>query len=152
MPASRRLALAVVASVAGSLACRRSPDVQLARAAPPRGPSAQTVGPIPGGRQPAPATNPLEGDKVALQQGRRLFVDYNCSGCHGGHAGGGMGPSLRDPDWIYGSDPGRIFDSIAGGRAHGMPAWGTRLPAEQIWQLTAYVRSLATDQEPEPPQ
>lgn len=49
------------------------------------------VGPVPGGVQLAHyPTNPLANDPVALQDGRRLFNWYNCSGCHGGHAGGGM--------------------------------------------------------------
>src|ERR1700758_3073362 len=85
-----------------------------------------TVGPVPGGIQPANyPTNPYSNDAVALQDGRRLFNWYNCSGCHGGHAGGGMGPSLRDETWIYGSQDSQIFDSIAQGRSNGMPAWGS---------------------------
>jgi len=75
----------------------------------------------------------------------------NCSGCHGGHAGGGMGPSLRDVDWIYGSGDADIFNSIAQGRANGMPAWATRIPEQSIWMLVAYVKSLRTPREPDPP-
>jgi len=90
-------------------------------------------------------------DRNVLQEGRRLFRQYNCEGCHGGHAGGGMGPSLRDEIWLYGNTPGKIFNSIAEGRAHGMPAWGTRLPDRDIWALTAYIQSLRTREEPEPP-
>jgi mono/diheme cytochrome c family protein len=111
----------------------------------------QPVGPVPGiGDIPALA-NPLQGDRSALQEGRRLFVRYNCAGCHGGRAGGGMGPSLRDPDWLYGSTPDRIFSSIAQGRGHGMPSWGVRLPERQLWELTLYVSSLRTPEEPEAP-
>lgn len=110
------------------------------------------VGPIPGGYDNVPyATNPLAGNAVALQAGRRLFDWYNCSGCHGGHGGGGMGPSLRDPVWLYGDHDGQIFDSIAHGRSQGMPAWGAKIPPEQIWQLVAYIKSLGTPQEPDPP-
>src|SRR5579864_5941164 len=94
------------------------------------------VGPVPGGvRNTNYRSNPLEGDPVALQDGRRLFDWYNCSGCHGGHAGGGMGPSLRDRVWIYGSRDDQIFDTIAQGRAKGMPAWGSKIPEMQIWEL-----------------
>ncbi len=50
-----------------------------------------------------------------------------------------MGPSLRDPDWMYGSSECHVFSSIAEGRAHGMPAWGTKLPQDQIWKLVAYI-------------
>lgn len=110
------------------------------------------VGPMPGVGEPEPVANPLADDATARMDGRRYFVQFNCSGCHGGHAGGGMGPSLRDPAWIYGGDGGDIYDSIAQGRAHGMPAWGKLLPADVIWRITAYVQSLRTSEEPEPPQ
>jgi cytochrome c oxidase cbb3-type subunit 3 len=111
------------------------------------------VGPIPGGGQAnRPPTNPYANDQQALSKGRQLFVAYNCSGCHGGHAGGGMGPSLRDPVWLYGSSDANVFDSIAQGRSKGMPAWGTKLPQNQIWQLVAYVKSLRTSSEPSPPE
>jgi cytochrome c oxidase cbb3-type subunit 3 len=110
------------------------------------------VGPVPGVEtQPPLPSNPLGQNPVALAQGRTLFVQYNCSGCHGGHAGGGMGPSLRDPVWIYGGDDAHVFASIAEGRANGMPAWGTKIPQEEIWQLVAYIKSMRTPQEPEPP-
>lgn len=62
-----------------------------------------------------------------------------------------MGPSLRDKTWIYGSRDDQIFDSIAEGRSKGMPAWGSKIPADQIWQLVAYIKSMRTPQEPDPP-
>jgi len=111
----------------------------------------QPVGPVPGIGDLPPDKNPLGDDRNVLQEGRRLFVQYNCYGCHGGRAGGGMGPSLRDQIWLYGSTPGKIFNSIAEGRAHGMPAWGTRLPDRHIWALVAYIQSLRTRDEPEAP-
>lgn len=110
------------------------------------------VGPIPGpGVEPSTSPNPFGDDPVVLQEGRRLFLRYNCAGCHGDHAGGGMGPSLRDEDWLYGDSDAHIFDSIAEGRGHGMPAWGVKLPEQQVWKLVAYIRSLRSDHEPEPP-
>ena len=110
------------------------------------------VGPVPGpGEAAAQPGNPYEGDAQAQHAGRQLFVRFNCSGCHGGRAGGGMGPSLRDPDWRYGSKPADIFDSIAQGRGQGMPAWGTRIPEQQIWQLVSYIQSINTPAEPEAP-
>ncbi|HJT90205.1 MAG TPA: c-type cytochrome [Bryobacteraceae bacterium] len=111
------------------------------------------VGPIPGPPvQQRLRLNPYAKDTVAILEGRRLFVRYNCSGCHGGHAGGGMGPSLRDPAWIYGNSDAHVFDSIAEGRAHGMPAWGTKIPEQEIWQLVAYIKTLRTPLEAEPPE
>jgi cytochrome c oxidase cbb3-type subunit 3 len=113
--------------------------------------SDQPVGPIPGPARAEQPPNPLRDDAAARQDGRRLFVSFNCSGCHGGHAGGGMGPSLRDEVWLYGGSDAQIFSSIAQGRANGMPAWGSMLPEDQIWRITAYVTSLRTPQEAEPP-
>jgi cytochrome c oxidase cbb3-type subunit 3 len=98
-----------------------------------------------------PVSNPFGQDPMTLNAGRLYFNRYNCSGCHGGHAGGGMGPSLRDESWIYGNDDAQIFGSISEGRAHGMPAWGMKLPDEVIWKLVAYIKSLRTPEEPEPP-
>ena len=110
------------------------------------------VGPIPGPRKEVAAKDEADrSDAATLAEGRRLFLQFNCYGCHGGRAGGGMGPSLRDADWIYGSSPAHIYSSIAEGRAKGMPAWGPRVPERQIWQLVAYIRSLGTDDEPARP-
>lgn len=110
------------------------------------------VGPVPGPTtNPPRMANPLGGNPAAIVEGRRLFVRMNCSGCHGGRAGGGMGPSLRDADWLYGDTDAQIFSSIAEGRAHGMPAWGTRLPDDQLWKLVAYIKSMRTPDEPDPP-
>jgi cytochrome c oxidase cbb3-type subunit 3 len=75
----------------------------------------------------------------------------NCYGCHGGRAGGGMGPSLRDQQWLYGDTPADIFDSISEGRGNGMPAWGTKLPPDVIWKLVTYIQSLRTANEPDAP-
>jgi len=111
------------------------------------------VGPIPGNtpRPPAPQ-NPFGLTAPARADGRKLFASYNCGGCHGDHGGGGMGPSLRDESWIYGNADANIFSSIAEGRAHGMPAWGVKLPEEHIWKLVAYIHSFRTPDEPEPPE
>jgi cytochrome c oxidase cbb3-type subunit 3 len=100
----------------------------------------------------AEATNPFAGDRVATMDGRRLFGSFNCAGCHGEHGGGGMGPSLRDEIWVYGNTDAKIANSIAAGRAHGMPAWGNKITTEQTWKLTAYIKSLRTSNEPMPPQ
>ncbi|HET9742627.1 MAG TPA: c-type cytochrome [Terriglobales bacterium] len=135
--------------LAGCNSNSRRFDTAPAGGAPPMG---TAVGPIPGtvpGR-PMPL-NPYSGDKIAIREGRRLFLWYNCAGCHGGHAGGGMGPSLRDPVWLYGDADAQIFDSIASGRGKGMPEWGTRVPQQQIWKLVAYIKSLRTPEEADPP-
>lgn len=115
-------------------------------------PVPEALGPIPGPQSNTGlASNPFASTDVAVRQGRVYFLRYNCAGCHGDHGGGGMGPSLRDGDWIYGSHDAQVFASIAEGRAHGMPAWGTKLPDEVVWKLVAYIRTLRTDREADPP-
>jgi len=95
--------------------------------------------------------NPYANDHAAAVEGRKLFTQYNCAGCHGGRAGGGMGPNLRDSVWIYGGDDTHIFATIVEGRPAGMPAWGGKIPEDQIWKLVAYIHTLATQNEPDPP-
>ncbi len=130
--------------------CQRGAAPAVAEASSAPVPTA--VGPIPGaGSPPQFRTNPFANNPVAIQEGRKLFNWYNCSGCHGGHAGGGMGPSLRDSVWLFGNRDDQIFDSIAAGRGKGMPAWGTKIPEEQIWKLVAYIKTMRTAQEPDPP-
>ena len=62
-----------------------------------------------------------------------------------------MGPSLRDPVWLYGNRDDQIFNTIAEGRSKGMPAWGSKIPEAQIWELVAYIKSMGTPIEPDPP-
>ena len=95
--------------------------------------------------------NPYAGDAGAANEGRQLFVQYNCSGCHGGRAGGGMGPSLRDSLWAYGSSDAQLLGTITEGRPAGMPAWGGRIPTDQMWKIVTYIRTLGTPQEPDAP-
>lgn len=54
-----------------------------------------------------------------------------------------MGPPLMDDEWRYGGRIDQIAASIAEGRPNGMPMWRGKLTADQIWQLSAYVRSLS---------
>ncbi len=95
--------------------------------------------------------NPYTGSTAAITAGRRWFTAYNCVGCHSGYAGGGMGPNLRDSVWIYGSSDAALYASITAGRPNGMPAWGGRIPENQLWQIIAYLRTLGTGAEPVKP-
>jgi cytochrome c oxidase cbb3-type subunit III len=142
---------AAAALLLSAAACRRSSNSDSA-AVNGQAITSNPVGPVPGGVHDINyPTDPYLHDPVALQDGRRLFNWYNCSGCHGGHAGGGMGPSLRDPVWKYGNRDDQIFDTIAHGRSMGMPSWGTKIPQRQIWELVAYIKSMGSPQEPDPP-
>jgi cytochrome c oxidase cbb3-type subunit III len=81
----------------------------------------------------------------AVNTGRILFGQFNCSGCHS-NGGGGMAPALMDDEWIYGGRLEQIYQTIVEGRPNGMPAWGGRIPDQQIWQIAAYVRSMSLPQ------
>jgi mono/diheme cytochrome c family protein len=94
--------------------------------------------------QPLLVKNPYEGDKRAIGIGGQLFIGYNCLDCHGAEGSGAMGPSFQDGRWHFGGSPAEVFESIYQGRPDGMPAWGGRISNDQIWMLTAYVRSLAS--------
>jgi len=83
-----------------------------------------------------------ERNAYALAAGKRLWGWYNCSGCHA-NGGGGSGPALTDNVWIYGGDGRTIYQTIVEGRPNGMPAFGGRIPVDEIWQLAAFVRSTA---------
>jgi cytochrome c oxidase cbb3-type subunit 3 len=85
---------------------------------------------------------PYQYNAYLINEGKALYNQMNCVGCHA-NGGGGMGPPLMDDEWIYGSDPQNIFSSIAQGRPNGMPAWGNRLSSDQIWRLVGYVQSMS---------
>lgn len=78
----------------------------------------------------------------AVAEGKRLFTQFNCSGCHS-NGGGGMAPALMDNEWIYGDRLEQIHQTLVEGRPNGMPAWGGKIPDPQLWALAAYVRSMS---------
>ena len=100
------------------------------------------------GLQPGPALidaevrNPYDTNAFAIAEGKRLYIQMNCVGCHA-HGGGAIGPPLMDAQWIYGSDPENIYASIVEGRPNGMPAFAGKLPNQQVWQLVSYVQALS---------
>jgi cytochrome c oxidase cbb3-type subunit 3 len=89
-----------------------------------------------------PNANPYEDSAYSVSQGQQLYEMYNCVGCHF-HGGGGIGPPLMDQNWIYGSEPQNIYETIVEGRPNGMPSFRGKIPEMQIWEIVAYVRSLS---------
>ncbi|HLG87356.1 MAG TPA: cytochrome c [Alphaproteobacteria bacterium] len=139
--AERFAALAALASIA---AYGASPDQPPASESPPLSVAVTTL--FPGGGSPPPPDPHVklyEGNPKQIAEGRRLFDWYNCSGCHF-YGAGGIGPSLMDPEWLYGDRLDQIFASIYQGRPNGMPSWAGKIPDEQIWQIAAYVKSLSS--------
>jgi mono/diheme cytochrome c family protein len=76
-------------------------------------------------------------------EGRRVYLRENCYGCHGGRAGGGMGPNFRNDR----PDAGDIREAVLQGEEGGMPAY-PNMSALDIQNLGAYFRSLRTSAEP----
>jgi cytochrome c oxidase cbb3-type subunit 3 len=83
----------------------------------------------------------FEENAFHIAQGKRLYVWFNCNGCHA-NGGGGSGPALMDDRWIYGAAIENIVQTIREGRPNGMPSFRGKVPDDQIWQLAAYVRSM----------
>ena len=84
----------------------------------------------------------LVGNAQAIAEGKSIFA-ANCMPCHGADAGGGIGPSLTDSEWLYGS--GSIEDIIAtvtDGTAKGMPTFAS-LGTGKTGKVSAFVLSLA---------
>ena len=90
-----------------------------------------------------PTVGTYQENRWAVGEGQVYFIQFNCAGCHSPGGGGGMGPPLNDSEWIYGSDPENIFDTIVEGRPNGMPSFRGRINNNQLWQIVAFVRSLS---------
>jgi cytochrome c oxidase cbb3-type subunit 3 len=139
----RILGSALLVVLIGVLGCKR--EERRFRETPPAATAGNGI--TMSGLQPGPAfveaqmRNPYEDNAYAVSEGKQLFDQMNCSGCHS-HGGGGIGPPLTDDEWIYGSDAQNIFSTIVEGRPNGMPSFRGRIPNYQVWELVAYVRAL----------
>ena len=89
-----------------------------------------------------PVQNPSDQRAYDTNEGKRLYTQYNCSGCHF-NGGGGIGPPLMDEKWIYGENPENIYATIVEGRPNGMPSFRQKIPDSQVQQIAAYVRSMS---------
>jgi cytochrome c oxidase cbb3-type subunit 3 len=98
-------------------------------------------GELPPERQVSGRGKDFENNASHVANGKTLFGQFNCSGCHA-NGGGGSGPALMDDVWIYGSDIENIVATIREGRPNGMPSFRGKIADEQIWELASYVRAL----------
>jgi mono/diheme cytochrome c family protein len=82
----------------------------------------------------------FEGNAYQVSQGGRYFSWYGCSTCHSDGASGArdLSADLKRRRQTF----DRTYAFIT---SHpGVPVrYGDRVPVEQLWQITAYVRSLA---------
>jgi cytochrome c oxidase cbb3-type subunit 3 len=86
----------------------------------------------------------LAKEPQAMGIGERLFVN-NCAQCHGSDARGSKGfPNLTDSDWLGGTGPEYIQNTITGGRVGLMPAMAAAVgSAEDVKNVSHYVLSLS---------
>lgn len=85
-----------------------------------------------------PRAAKYERNVYQIAQGGRYFTWYGCGQCHGGGTQGVR--NLGDTSWKHGGDLDKVYGSIAQG--HPGARYGERIPPEQLWQITAYVRNL----------
>ncbi|HSI58487.1 MAG TPA: cytochrome c(L), periplasmic [Ideonella sp.] len=87
--------------------------------------------------------NPYNKDAGAIKKGESLYSTA-CSGCHGHHAEGKLGPGLADDYWTYpknNTDAG-LFSSVYGGLSGSMGPQRGRLTQDEILQVMAWLRSI----------
>jgi cbb3-type cytochrome c oxidase subunit III len=87
--------------------------------------------------------------KPNLSEGKKIY-DMNCATCHGskgagdGAAAAGLNPKPRnftEGKFKYGSTDKDLFNLISKGKGP-MPAWGSILKENQIYDVIAYIRTL----------
>ena len=101
-------------------------------------------------------TNPVAGDRLALQQGRDSFLS-RCASCHGVDGRGltpiGANEYPRAPD-LHSEQTQSLTDGDMhyiienGVQLTGMPAMHSE-PSSESWKLVSYIRSLRTATPPE---
>lgn len=98
--------------------------------------------------QAARKVNPVPYEASSIERGRTIFLK-NCVACHGpeGHGDGPVASKLtpKPPDLVA-KMPGHHSDGdlawkIENGRGP-MPGWKDTLSANEIWDLTNYIKSL----------
>ena len=90
-----------------------------------------------------PTKNPLEGNTLAISNGRAMFRN-RCAGCHGPDARGYLGPDLTAV-WATGTTDDHIFDIVRRGvpGTEMTPADPQRVADRDIWQVLAYLRTMS---------
>ena len=89
--------------------------------------------------------NPYSSNPEAIKEGKALYIQLGCSGCHGVGGGGGMGPPLTKSDsgWKFGSDDETLFKLIKGEIPEStMPKVWLGLENDEVWKMLAYIRSV----------
>jgi cytochrome c oxidase cbb3-type subunit III len=83
-------------------------------------------------------------DATSIANGKTVFINNNCGGCHRNDGGGNtIGPNLADEYWLHGGEIKKVFQTIKNGVVEkGMPAWGKSMSAQDVRDVTFFVLSL----------
>jgi mono/diheme cytochrome c family protein len=109
----------------------------------PKSPPAQDALPATTAASGTKKLNPFTGNADMVREGRALYGQIGCQGCHGGGGGGGMAVSLIDENWKFGSDDETLYKLIKGQISdQTMPTVYSVLQDEQVWKLLAFIRSI----------
>lgn len=119
-----------LAAATFALACAQAP-AQTSQAAP-HALGAGTVA----------AAEAMKGALDSAGEGRRLFLKLNCYGCHGAFAGGAIGPN------IVGASHGEVAFNVLNGNDAGMPSFKKYVNDTDIDNITNYLASIGTNDEP----
>lgn len=74
-------------------------------------------------------------------EGRRAWLKYNCYGCHGMRAGGGMGPRLA-------GESEDVLEAVLKGEDGGMRSYKNIVNTTEINNLMAYLRTIKDPNQP----
>src|SRR5688572_8319091 len=101
--------------------------------------------------QDLPETNPFQGDPAAVLAGMGQFRQ-RCADCHGTDARGVRAPDITQV-WASGRTDRGLFTTVRRGVSNTeMPAFpAPRTSDRDIWQILAYLRTLASPAPTEPP-
>jgi mono/diheme cytochrome c family protein len=97
-----------------------------------------------------PAVNPLSGDAKAIKEGRDWYQNV-CNICHGSRANGETARGGRAADLrVFNRGFRAYVETVKKGRnttglAYSMPAWDGVLDDQTIYQIGAYLETLAIE-------
>ena len=87
--------------------------------------------------------NPFAANADTVAEGKALYFEVGCQGCHGGGGGGGMASSVIDESWTFGSDDDVLFKLIKGEiPEQTMPVVYSVLEDDEVWKILSFIRSV----------
>lgn len=72
-----------------------------------------------------------------LNRGAEIYKK-SCVACHGAEGQGGIGPNLKDAEWIYGNDISKVFGVVKNGTDKGMTSFKS-LGDEDVLKVSSYI-------------